>query len=350
MLVRTAKRVLKAVGSPVIDAFGVYQRRIERLSARPGSWTIMMYHRVIDDPAADPFRLGMCVQREHFAEQVAYMSRHFTPIAMHEAAARIHRGEPLPPRALSITFDDGYLDNLSHALPILEQHGVPHAIYVPTGGLDSGEMLWWDRVIGAFACTERKHLDLQDAGLADHGERVSLNRMQRPDVVARVLGRLWDLPAQRMLESVRRIERLLAARLTEPLVARRLSPEQVVELHRHGVEIGAHSIDHPNLALASAAETRREMQEGRDRLQQLLQHAVCGLAYPGGRMGPQTAQIARELGFSYALATYSGGNQAPHRLYELSRIGMPDTHMPDFRRAVSVTLGGSARTSPLPTF
>jgi hypothetical protein len=66
MLLRAAKNLVKAVGSPVIDRFGIYQRRIDRLTAEPGAWTIVMYHRVIADAAADPFRLGMCVTRERF--------------------------------------------------------------------------------------------------------------------------------------------------------------------------------------------------------------------------------------------------------------------------------------------
>ena len=46
------------------------------------------------------------------------------------------RGAPLPPRAVLLTFDDGYRDNLENALPILRRHGYPAVLFVPIGFLD----------------------------------------------------------------------------------------------------------------------------------------------------------------------------------------------------------------------
>ncbi len=337
---RTAKNLVKALGSPLIDSLGVYQRRIDRLIAETGSWTIVMYHRVIVDPAADPFRLGMCVSRDRFAAQVRYFRQHFHPIGLNEGAQMLARGDPLPPRALSVTFDDGYLDNLTHALPVLKTHGMPYALYVPTGGLDSGDMLWWDRVIGAVACTERQAVELAELGLVTQPETLSLAAWQRVNTVSRMLDLLWRLPSQQMRASVERIERALRPRITPQLYAGRLSSSQLRDLHAQGVEIGAHSVDHPNLALATSDETRQELLGSRSELEQLLQAPVPGLAYPGGRMRAETARIAQELGFEYAVATSSGNNQPPIDVFELRRVGMPDTSMSDFRRAVSVTLTG----------
>src|SRR5688572_6832269 len=114
VLTHQMKSLLKQFASPVLDRLGLYDRQLRAMS--PDSWTIVMYHRVIEDPAQDPFRLGMCVTRQHFDEQLTYFRAQFNPIGLAEAIARRQRGEPLPPRALSVTFDDGYLDNLTIAL------------------------------------------------------------------------------------------------------------------------------------------------------------------------------------------------------------------------------------------
>lgn len=340
MLKRLAKAAIKAAGSPLIDSLGIYQRRIERLSDEPDCWTIVMYHRVIEDAASDPFRLGMCVRRERFVRQIDYLRRHFSIVGLADAVAGLAAGRPLPQRALSITFDDGYLDNLTVAFPLLKERGLAYSLFVPTGGLDTGETLWWDRVIGAFAGTRRSSLDLAEVGLAEQSRPVSLSWGRRTDAVTNVLGRIWDLPAEAMMTVVARIEAVLQATPRPAMRAERLSPAQLRRLHAEGVEIGAHSIGHPNLALAGSDQTRAEMHGSRAYLEALLQADVPGIAYPGGRMAVDTPHIARNLGFRYGLATRSGRNRPPLNLFELCRVGMPDSPMEDFRRAVSVTLGG----------
>jgi peptidoglycan/xylan/chitin deacetylase (PgdA/CDA1 family) len=350
MLLRAAKNLVKAVGSPVIDRFGIYQRRIDRLTAEPGAWTIVMYHRVIADAAADPFRLGMCVTRERFEQQIAYFRRHFSPIRLDEGVRRIARGEPLPAGALSITFDDGYLDNLTQALPVMQAHGMPSSLYVPTGGIDSGEMLWWDRVIAAVASTQVPQVDLADLGLVSSPERRLLTGWWRADSAIRILDLLWELPAPTQRNAVATIERQLAPRVPDVLVARRLNDSQVRQMHEKGVEIAAHTVDHPNLTLCSHEEVRHELQTSREHLESCIQDDVAGMAYPGGRMTDSTARIAAELGFRYAVATRPGYNLPPFDIFELRRVGMPDTGMSDFRRAVSRTLAGNRSVGTTPTF
>lgn len=343
MLLRAAKNLVKAVGSPVIDRFGVYQRRIDRLTAEPGAWTIVMYHRVIADAAADPFRLGMCVTRERFEQQIAYFRRHFSPIALHDAVSRLQRGDALPARALSITFDDGYLDNLTHALPILEAHAMPAALYVPTGGMDDGRMLWWDRVIAAVACTDKQQLDLRSIGGERPGPCIALAAWQRPAGIADVLDWLWALPAPLMQSAVAEVERQLQARVSPALQAHRLDAAQIREMHRRGMEIGAHSVQHPNLALASDDEVRNELLQSRERLQEIVQSEIPGVAYPGGRLRADTVRIVEELGFGYAVSSQVGTNFPPASMFELNRVGMPDSPMADFRRAFGRALMGRQR-------
>jgi peptidoglycan/xylan/chitin deacetylase (PgdA/CDA1 family) len=337
---RSLKAFAKVIGSPVIDATGVYESRIRRHAAGPGRWTIVMYHRVIDDPAHDPFRLGMCVTLPHFERQIRYLRSSFNILPVRDAMRRLDAGDPLPERALSVTFDDGYLDTLTCALPVLERYTVPFSVYVPTGEIESGQRLWWDRVIDAVAATPCASLDFERLGLAETGATLALDDVQRADGVERLLGLLWDLPAQPRLDAIARIEQQLAPAASSG--SRRLTPVQLQDLHRRGVEIGAHSVTHPNLCVAANGEVRSEMALSRMYLETLLQQAVDGFAYPGGRMSADTAAVARELGFRYALATTSGVNTTPFDAFALRRIGMPDAPLADFRRAFSRAMARGA--------
>ncbi len=335
-MLKPLKALTKAVVSPMLDATGIYGRRIDRISNEAGAWTIVMYHRVIDDPALDPFQLGMCVMRDRFERQIRYLRSTFNVIGVQDAVERQQRGEPLPPRALSITFDDGYLDNLTRALPVMQRYGVPFAVYVPTGGLEEGQMLWWDRVVAMLAGTARHEIDLQEVGLTPEPEVLSLRGVLAPANAERVLELLWSKDKAECDLCLQRIEAWAGLCDTSmALRAQRLSPAQIQELHREGVEIGAHSVSHPNLALADESQARQEMLQSKLMLESLLQKPVPGFAYPGGRLQAAAQRLVRELGFSYAVSTLSGANRPDYELSRLRRIGMPDAELPDFRRAVS---------------
>jgi len=339
MLLSVAKTVLKATVSPVLDFVGVYDRRLHG-----EGWTILMYHRVINDPSEAPFGLGMCVRREHFASQIAYLRRNFNVLALREGIERIARGDPLPPRAVSVTFDDGYLDNLELAVPILEAHQVPYTIYVPSGGLEEGTALWFDRVRASLGSTSQDAVDTARIGLPGPQGLLSLSKWQRPVTMRRVLDRLWLLPIAQVLEIVERIERVHGTTSDPTMLAQRMSAAQVRALHGRGrgAEIGAHTVNHPNLELMSQAETEAEMREGRRALEDLCQAPVDGFAYPGGKMCAPTVAAAKAVGFRHAVTTVKGINNASSDMLQLRRVGMPDTAVSDFKRAL-----GSAMRSGL---
>jgi peptidoglycan/xylan/chitin deacetylase (PgdA/CDA1 family) len=98
---------------------------------------VLMYHKISNqwpNPAAVPVAL--------FEEQMAYLGEAgYVPVSLDEVCDYYLRGVALPPRAVLITFDDGYRDNLETALPILRRHGYPAVVFVPVGFLDDGRPL-----------------------------------------------------------------------------------------------------------------------------------------------------------------------------------------------------------------
>lgn len=103
-----------------------------------GRALILGYHRVwaaADDPH------DLCVSPAHFAAQMAILRREAHPLSLSELVSRWRAGR-LPPRAVAVTFDDGYLDTLTTALPVLARESVPATVFVMTGCL--GAAPWWD--------------------------------------------------------------------------------------------------------------------------------------------------------------------------------------------------------------
>jgi len=120
-LMQAVKNGLYRATGEVVDRLGPPRDQSTR------TLRVLMYHKVNDlwpNPITVPTRV--------FAQQMSLLGElGYTPVSL--AAVRDHylRGVPLPSRAVLITFDDGYLDNLENALPVLVAHGYPAVVFVP---------------------------------------------------------------------------------------------------------------------------------------------------------------------------------------------------------------------------
>ena len=103
------------------------------------------------------------VDAVRFDEQMSLLRDHCQPLSLEEAVAGLTSGS-LPPRAVAVTFDDGYADNAAVALPILQRHGIRATFFVAPGFLDGGRM-WNDSVIEAVRRAPAGALDLTEFGL-----------------------------------------------------------------------------------------------------------------------------------------------------------------------------------------
>ena len=100
---------------------------------------ILFYHRVSDDDDA------LAVPPQRFREQMDFLvSEGYDVIDVTEAADRLIAGAP-PARTIGLNFDDGYLDNAEHALPVLEEHEFRATVFVPTGAIDGTTSFAWYR-------------------------------------------------------------------------------------------------------------------------------------------------------------------------------------------------------------
>lgn len=106
----------------------------------------LVYHQISDLPdSLDPFRIS--VPPETFAQHMAYLhANNYTSMTLAAVVEKMRAGEPLPPRTVVITFDDGYLDNYTEAFPIMQKYGMTGTIYLVADCV--GESAAWDGDIG----------------------------------------------------------------------------------------------------------------------------------------------------------------------------------------------------------
>ena len=103
---------------------------------------ILMYHRVTE-LANDPHLLA--VTPVHFGQHLEAIRAIGAPLRLEELVRALEQGR-VPRRAVAVTFDDGYADNLHNAKPLLARHDVPATVYVTAGQVGGRREFWWDEL------------------------------------------------------------------------------------------------------------------------------------------------------------------------------------------------------------
>jgi peptidoglycan/xylan/chitin deacetylase (PgdA/CDA1 family) len=264
---------------------------------------VLIYHRVPAQP--DPL-LPSEPDARVFDWQMREIATYFRVLRLSEAIARLKAGK-LAPRSACITFDDGYADNASVALPILRRHGLVATFFITTGTLDGGRM-WNDSVIEAVRVADSGELDLDSSGLGVH--RVG-DVSSRLATVNELIGRIKYRPTGERAAAVADVVARVNHKIRNDLM---MTSEQVRQLAHAGMEIGAHTVTHSLLRDLTDAEARHEVEGSRSRLREITDASVPVFAYPNGRpgkdYGPRDVALVRALGFDAAVSTAWGAGTA----------------------------------------
>ncbi|HEY9106421.1 MAG TPA: polysaccharide deacetylase family protein [Roseateles sp.] len=282
--------------------------------------TVLIFHRVLREP--DPLFPDE-VDAARFDELLGWVRAWFNVLPLDTAIQRLRDGE-LPARAAALSFDDGYADNHDVALPLLRKHGLPCSFFIATGFLNGGRM-WNDTLIESVRHSGLAVLDLR--GLVD-GHGVDLGQHALGDVASRraALGRLVErvkyLPPEPRVACVQAIAARAEVTPPDDLM---MTSGQVRALRAAGMQIGAHTVNHPILAKVDERQAGDEIGRSRDALQAMLGEKVGLFAYPNGRPGtdylPEVHPgIVRELGFEAAVSTRWAAARRGDDVFQIPRF------------------------------
>jgi len=303
-------RVILKSSAPFIAHYSGIARALAFRYAGPG--TIFLLHSVVDDIAhyIDKDLRCPALVLERILGWLRDQGVEF--VSLDEAVERLGRSSL--GKFCVFTFDDGYADNLTHALPVMERFDAPFTVYVATGMIN-GEIDGWWFGLGELIRT-RECLELPELGC--RFDCPDLARKRRTFVAIRTL---IDTNSE-ALAAVRTAIAVSGIDCHELARAESLNPEQLRRLAASPlVTIGAHSVRHINFQRAPAAEVEREMTTSRRVLQDIIGREVKHFAYPFGACGSREAQIAHSAGFRTAVTTQRGALFPEHvnHLYALPR-------------------------------
>ena len=265
-----------------------------------GVGAIFCLHRIVPEGerSALPDNRALEITPESLRAMLAWAAgRGLEVIALDAVPERLAR--PRGGKFACFTFDDGYRDNLTLALPVFREFGMPFAVHVAPGLIEGSAGVWWYHIEVALGRAE--WLDFAWRGRAFRwaaGSREAFPALAkmlreeegaaREELVAAICGAAGvDAAAgQKRLMMTWDEVRALAA---EPLVT-----------------IGAHTVTHPVLRRLGEAEARVEMADSKRQLEAQLGGPVRHLAFPFGganAVGAREFQLARDAGFSTATTT-----------------------------------------------
>lgn len=263
------------------------------------SLTVLLYHRVLRQ--SDPM-LPHDLDAAMFDAQLSSLSQVFRVLSLEDALGRLRNGT-LPARALSITFDDGYRDNIEVAVPILKRHGMTATFFIATGFLDGGRMMH-DTIIETLRRLPSQQIDLEWIGL---GKRAIDGNHSRVAIADEFMREIKYRSLQEGLVACQRLALDVNAGLPNDLM---MTFAQVRQLAASGMSVGAHTHDHTILSCVNETEGYSQIIKSRDILTNLLDCAPSMFAYPNGK--PDTdyrsahVEMVRRAGFLGAASVSIG--------------------------------------------
>ena len=293
---------------------------------RRDPFLVLIYHRV--NRGGGPFAIER-VPTGAFRTQMIHLVRSFRVMPLTEIVERLRTGEPLPPKTIAITFDDGYEDNYTEAFPILRELGLPATIFLTTGCIGTGESLWFDRVLHAFATTERDSVTLswgaEVTGLRDTATRAK--------AAFQTLYGLMRLPNADRIEAIARLVRELGGGGESVPLPSMLDWNQVRTMAAGGITFGAHTVTHPILSRLPIEEAKGEIETSKRRIEVETGRPANLFAYPVGRRAdysPGVIELIAGAGFHAALTTAAGANVRGNDLFLLRRVKPLGEDVPTF--------------------
>lgn len=315
-------------------------------SLTPAGGIVLLYHRVADCPS-DPHSL--CVSPQNFSEHLEVLRQQAHPSGLQKFADSLKTGQPIR-RAVAITFDDGYADNLYFAKPLLERYEIPATVFLTSNHLGSDREFWWDELERIFLqpgnLPTTLELEIEGrlyrwslnsavtysesqfqafqywrCGFPEKNDPTPRQRCYR--ALYRLLRRLSEEKKQTLMQTLRKWAGLdKSGRATHlPLTVgevRKLIAQNLIE-------IGAHTQTHPVLSALPEARQRIEIQQSKIQLQEMLGVPIKSFAYPHGGIFDftgRTMELVRECGFTSAFSACFDVVWRWHDLYRIPRISV----------------------------
>ncbi len=292
---------------------------------------ILMVHGTMDgDSPSDWTPLRDRISPKHLDKVLRVLAPRYRFVPLDEAAAIVSGKKPSR-RAVVVTFDDGYRNNLTHALPLLRRYAVPATIFLPTGNIDTQKPFWYDRIDYALQKAKPRRLEYQldSATIVLQGEdREQLKHsFEELRTKAKGMGCTEEEMIRRLEPLAEELEGMSQSRLADKMAddpwAGFLTWSDARVAQSSGVRFGSHTVDHVALGTAGRHSVCEQLNRSKETLERELEIPCDQIAYPYGSFSPLVAELTRSCGYSVGVTTEVGTNPPGTDPIALRRIHVP---------------------------
>ncbi len=307
-----------------------------------------MYHRIADPPVD---RWSLAVSPAHFEEHLHVLSCTRQPFPLAEFIGRLISGT-LPPNAVALTFDDGYVDNLIAGKPRLAAEDIPATLFLPTGFIDRSEAFWSDE-LATFILLSRSPQSFElvvrnqamyfdfDTETAEHGTRPADTSKARHAALWTIWQALRKLEDEERRSAMVKLRSIFAETDHRVSLGRPMTGDEVRTIACDGlVTIGAHTVTHPVLSSLETAACQHEITESKLACEALIGAPVAEFAYPYGDFDAKARAAVKAAGFTVAFSIQHGPATVASDIWAMPRIQVRDVDGDAFEQALRSTSVG----------
>lgn len=297
---------------------------------------IFSAHGVVDYGAPAKWRpLRRQLDVKNLERGLMALSKYFRFISLDQACSILTNREKKSSYCAVLTFDDGYENNVSHALPVMQRLGVPATFFLATGHIERREPFWYDRLDYAI-----QHLRSEQAVnflrknflfSPDHTDQLcstfsALRQAVKED------NRHYSETMANVRSIAEALEKNADCRLSDVFEGDHFTAVMNWESARHaakqGVAIGSHTVDHVLLDHLDIDSARAQLLDSKKMIESQLDTPCHHLCYPNGNWSEHVVALAREAGFKSAVTTKHGFARQGDNLLTLHRMNFLDTSDP----------------------
>lgn len=281
-------------------------------------FTILCYHRI----GAGGIPLFSELPPEVFQAQMRFLRRYYRVVSLDELSEEMEK----PTRnghAVAVTFDDGYRDLYTRALPILKKYQIPATVFLPVVCIETGQVPWYDRIFLTLKVFSDDHLELT----LDRPRRFQLfslqARLQAAAEIIQYLRTLRDLDRKAHCERLEQQVNLPSEELRD----RMLTWDQVRAMGKAGITFGSHTMTHPVVSRLTEEQLESELGQSKKLLEQRIAASAPHFAFPFGQLadcGKAALPVLVRCGYRSAATTVEGTNVPGNNLYALRRTQVVD--------------------------
>lgn len=285
------------------------------------SVVLIAYHS-INEYREDRIRVTNIVRPTIFEAQVQYLASTANIITLKEYLDHIEERKPILNKSVVVTFDDGYKDNLTIALPILQKYGVPATFFIATGYIGTGKVKWEDELSCVIRRSKKESISISlPTGNFPFDISSDKAKFQAIDYLVKVLSTFSQADRHQVLDQVKGQSDVKCDGQTGVM----MSWDDVRQLaNTPGFSIGSHTITHQRLTRISPDDVAFEITSSKVNLENEIGAPVALFAYPNGEFNQDVISAVQRAGYSCAVTIEYGKNDIKSDPYRLKRVLVPD--------------------------